>query len=284
MPASGHLPQARVPGQPELALLHAGAGELVLFLHGVGGNKANWERQVRVFAPHCHAVAWDMRGYGESDDFDGPMRFSDLSQDVLRVLRHFDAPAAHLVGLSMGGRIAFDFLHRHPDQVLSLTVCSASHRASEMTPERRTAFLASRLRPLKAEGKTPADIAPAVARSLVGPQASRAAYEALVDSMRMLRTDSYIKALEATSMENCNIVLESIRVPTHVVAATQDTLVPPQVMRPMAGRIPGSLYSEIPDSGHLSNLEQPEAFDQVVLDFLKRQLQPTRSAEPCSRM
>jgi 3-oxoadipate enol-lactonase len=284
MSARTLLPElTRVPGPPELAVLHAGQGELVLFLHGVGGNKGNWARQVQVFSAHCHAAAWDMRGYHESEDFDGPMRFEDLSADVLRVLAHFGAPAAHLVGLSMGGRIAFDFLHRHPGRVLSLTVCSASHRASEMTPERRAAFLASRLRPLREEGKTPADIAPAVARSLVGPQATESAYQALVESMRSLRTGSYMKALEATSAHDSGIVLESIRVPTHVVAAAQDTLIPPQVMRPMAQRIPGSLYSEIPDSGHLSNLEQPQAFDRAVLGFLKEQFDPTRSGLPCSK-
>lgn len=284
MPAATFPPEStRVPGPPEIALLHAGKGELVLFLHGVGGNKFNWVREVQAFSAHCHAAAWDMRGYGESADYDGPLRFEDLSADLLRVLDHFRAPAAHLVGLSMGGRIAFDFLHRHPERVLSLTVCSASHRASEMTPERRAAFLASRLRPLKEEGKTPADIAPDVARSLVGPQASDSAYEALVDSMRRLRAGAYMKALEATSLYEGAIALESIRVPTHVVAAADDKLIPPEVLQPMARRIPGSMYSEIADSGHLSNLEQPEAFEEVVLAFLRRQFNTTRRTEACSK-
>jgi 3-oxoadipate enol-lactonase len=284
MPAATFPPESsRVPGPPEIALLHAGKGELVLFLHGVGGNKFNWVREVQAFSGHCHAAAWDMRGYGESADYDGPLRFEDLSADLLRVLDHFGAPAAHLVGLSMGGRIAFDFLHRHPERVLSLTVCSASHRASEMTPERRAAFLASRLRPLKEEGKTPADIAPGVARSLVGPRASDSAYDALVDSMRRLRASAYMKALEATSLYEGAIELESIRVPTHVVAAADDKLIPPEVLQPMAQRIPGSMYSEIADSGHLSNLEQPEAFEEVVLAFLRRQFNTTRGTEACSK-
>lgn len=272
MAAGACLPQTvRVPGAPGLSLLLAGQGELVLFLHGVGGNKENWRREVASFSRHFRVAAWDMRGYSQSDDYEGPLRFEDLSADIQRVLVHLDAPKVHLVGLSMGGRIAFDFLHRHPQRVLSLTVCSASHRASEMSPQRRAAFLASRLRPLKEEGKTPADIAPEVARSLMGPHASPQVRDLLVDSMRLLGTQAYMKALEAVSTHEGGIELESIRVPTHVVAATEDRLIPPEVMWPMAQRIPGSVYSEIADCGHLSNLERPEAFEAVVLGFLRKQ-------------
>jgi len=272
MTAGACLPQTvRVPGAPGISLLLAGQGELVLFLHGVGGNKYNWRREVTRFSPHFRVAAWDMRGYSQSDDYEGPLRFEDLSADILRVLAHLGAPKVHLVGLSMGGRIAFDFLQRHPQRVLSLTVCSASHRASEMSPQRRAAFLASRLSPLREEGKTPSDIAPEVARSLMGPHAPPQVHDLLVESMRLLGTQAYMKALEAVSTHEGEIELESIRVPTHVVAAAEDRLIPPEVMRPMAQRIPGSVYSEIADCGHLSNLERPEAFERVVLGFLRKQ-------------
>ena len=62
------------------------------------------------FAKHFHAVAWDARGYGGSDDYDGPLDFGDFSADLLRVLDHLGARKAHLVGLSMGGRIIHGFL------------------------------------------------------------------------------------------------------------------------------------------------------------------------------
>lgn len=257
-----------VEGAPRIALLQAGQGELVLFLHGIGGNKLNWLHQVQAFSHHFKAVAWDARGYGDSDDYDGPLQFADLCGDILRILDHFGVGRAHLVGLSMGGRIAFDFLRRHPERVLSLTACSASHRASQMSPQRRAQFLASRLRPLQSGG-TPADIAPEVARSLLGPNASAAVHESLVASMELLRAASYMKALEAVSLYDEAIELESIRVPVHVIAAADDPLIPLDVVRAMAGRIPGCVLTEIADCGHLSNLEQPEAFDRAALEFLR---------------
>jgi 3-oxoadipate enol-lactonase len=168
----------------------------------------------------------------------------------------------------MGGRIAFDFLRRHPQRVLSLTACSASHRASQMSPQRRAQFLASRLRPLQSGG-TPADIAPDVARSLLGPNAPAAVHESLVASMELLRAASYMKALQAVSLYDEAIELESIRVPVHVIAAAADPLIPLDLVRAMAGRIPGCVLTEIADCGHLSNLEQPEAFDRAALEFLR---------------
>lgn len=261
------LCQSRIQGKPAIAVSHAGRGELVLFLHGVGGNRSNWDAQLQAFSPHFQAVAWDMRGYGASEPYDGPLSFTDIGDDILRVMAHFEADSAHLVGLSMGGRIAFDFIHRHPRAVRSLTICSALHVASQMPAERRRQFLESRLRPLR-EGKSPADIAPAVARSLLGPTASVAAYDALVESMCRLQPEGYMKALEAVSGHEGEIELGAIPVPTHVIGAVDDTLVDIAAVRAMASRIPGSLLSEMESCGHLSNLEQPTTFNRLALDFL----------------
>ncbi len=54
---------SHIPGQPALAVDHAGAGELLVLLHGIGGNRTNWTDQVRAFSPHFQTVAWDARGY-----------------------------------------------------------------------------------------------------------------------------------------------------------------------------------------------------------------------------
>ncbi|OAE51247.1 hypothetical protein A7J71_29025 [Achromobacter insolitus] len=260
----------RTAGQPAIALTHAGRGELVLLLHGVGGNRTNWHGQLRAFAPHFHAAAWDMRGYGTSDAYDGPLSFGDVCDDLLRVMAHFGAKSAHLVGLSMGGRIAFDFVQRHPGAVRSLTICSALHRASQMPPERRREFLDSRLRPLR-EGKSLVDIAPAVARTLVSASAPPGAYEALVESMRRLQPDGYMKALEAVSCYEGEIDLGRIQAPTHVIGAVDDSLVHIDAVRAMAARIPACRLSEIPACGHLSNLEQADVFNRLALEFLLTQ-------------
>jgi 3-oxoadipate enol-lactonase len=112
-----------VPGTPQIAIEHVGAGPLAIFLHGIGGNRSNWRDQLGAFAREFHVAAWDARGYGDSDDYEGSLDFGDFADDLLRVLDHFGATRAHLVGLSMGGMIALDFVTRYGDRVATMTLC-----------------------------------------------------------------------------------------------------------------------------------------------------------------
>jgi 3-oxoadipate enol-lactonase len=256
-----------IPGAPKIAIDHGGGGPLVLFMHGIGGNRTNWHDQLPVFAENFHAASWDARGYGASDDYAGALDFSDFSGDLLRVLDHLNVARAHLVGLSMGGLIAFDFHALHPDRVATLTICDSMPGMTGLSDEGRREFIRIRQEPLLG-GKEPRDIAPAVARTLVGKSAQPGSFERLVASMSALHKESYLKAIVATTHYARKLDLESIRVPTHIVVGDEDTLTPPALSRSMAARIPGAQLTVIKGAGHLSNIEQPEAFNAAVLAFL----------------
>jgi 3-oxoadipate enol-lactonase len=257
-----------IPGKPRIAVDVQGAGPLVVFMHGIGGNRTNWRDQLPAFAPHFTAAAWDARGYGLSEDYDGPLDFGDFSADLLRLLDHFRADRAHLVGLSMGGRIAVDFWDRHPERVASMTLCDTRAGLGSMTEEQRREFIRLRQEPLLA-GKEPRDIAPAVAKSLVGPRAVPGSYERLIESMTILRKQSYLKSIAASIGYRRKVALGNVRVPTHVVVGADDTLTPPAVSRDTAARVPGARLTIIEGAGHLSNIEQPQAFNEAVLGFLR---------------
>lgn len=254
---------------PRIAVEHAGKGELVIFLHGIGGNRRNWEDQIEGFAPHFHAVAWDARGYGDSDDYEGPLNFGSYADDVVRVLDHFGAKRAHVVGLSMGGRIAMDFVSRYSDRLLSLTLCDTHKGFAGFSEEKKKAFIAARKEPLVA-GKEPKDIAEPVARTLIGPNASQAAFLRLVDSMNRLHKESYIKSIEATVMMDVRSDLGAIKVPTMVVVGSEDRLTTVDMAKGLAAEIPGAELAVIDDAGHLVNIEKPDEFNAAVLDFLMR--------------
>ncbi len=262
----------RIEPRPRIAVDVAGRGPLLVFLHGIGGNRSNWRDQLPVFAAAGFtAAAWDARGYGGSDDYDGPLDFADFSADLLRLLDHFKVDRAHLCGLSMGGRIAFDFHDRHPERVASLTLCDTQPGFAGMPAEKRRDFVRLRQEPLRA-GKTLAEIAPAVARTLVSPKAPQPVFQRLVDSMTALHRESYLKTIEGSFMYERTPALERIRVPTHIVVGADDTLTPPGLARQMAQRIPGARLTILPECGHLANLEQPERFNAAVLGFLKEQV------------
>jgi 3-oxoadipate enol-lactonase len=256
-----------IPPAPKIAVDHMGEGKLVIFMHGIGGNRGNWHDQLPDFGRHFHAVSWDARGYGKSDDYDGPLNFHDFARDAVRVIDHFGARRAHLVGLSMGGVIAMDFFALFPDRAATLTICDSLPGFGDLTPTQREEFIRLRKEPL-IQGKEPKDIAPVVARTLISKNAVPGSFERLVSAMSALHKESYIKTIEGMANSGFSAELEKISVPTHVVVGEDDTLTPPSLSRVMAQRIPGAQLSVIKNAGHLANIEQPRAFNEAVLEFL----------------
>jgi 3-oxoadipate enol-lactonase len=258
-----------IPGRPRIAVDRMGSGPLLVFLHGIGGNRSNWHEQLPDFSRHFNAVSWDGRGYGDSEDYEGPLDFSAFSDDLLRLLDYFDARKAHLVGLSMGGVIALDFYQRHAPRVATLTICDSLPGMSGLSAEQRAEFIRLRQEPLL-HGKEPADIAPTVARTLISESAPPSVFQRLVASMTALHKQSYLKTIAGMANYTVAFELERIAVPCHFVVGAEDRLTPPATSRAMAERVAGAELTVIEHAGHLSNIEQPEAFNRAVLDFLLR--------------
>jgi 3-oxoadipate enol-lactonase len=246
----------------------AGSGPLVVFLHGVGGNRSNWHGELDgpLAARYC-CVAWDARGYGDSDDPDRTLVFADFSSDLVALLDHLGADTAHLVGLSMGGFIAQDFYFRSPQRVATLTLASSSAGAALLTPAEQEEFLSIRLRPLE-RGCTMRDMAPALVDVLAGPGAGAAIRERLRESMEALRPDGYAAALRALVTTDFRSQLKRIAVPTMVVVGSEDKVLPEERSQYLAAHIAGAHFVRFPGIGHLCNIEAPEAFAAAVGGFL----------------
>ena len=253
---------------PRIALDVQGTGPLVVFLHGIGGNRHHWREQLPVFATRFKAVAWDARGYGESDDYEGSLKFEDFSSDVLRVLDHLKQQKAHLVGLSMGGRIARNFALRHPDRVAKLVLANTTPGFDALTPDEVSKFVAER------KNRSPESM-----KALISRHARPGAYEDLLESFKALRQPSYLKTLEASVSQDRAAPIERIRAPTLVITSDEDKVYPPSIARGMVKRIPGARLAVISGAGHLSNLEQPGQFNEVVLRFLSQEHQAWHKKE-----
>lgn len=263
-----HIKTERILKNPTLAIDHSGEGELLILMHGIGGNRTNWTKQLEIFSQYFHTIAWDARGYGESDDYDGPLDFNDFARDLERVLDFFDVEKAHISGLSMGGRISQTFYGMFPERVKTLTLIATFTGFNNFTDAEKQKFIDLRLKPLIDDGKDIVDIAPVVAKTLIGPHATMEQYQQLVDSMKYLHKESYIKTVKATTMFDQTHILDKIMVPTLLVYGENDSLTPPDLGKTMADRIKNCEFKVIPKSGHLINLEQPELFTETMLKFL----------------
>ena len=192
--------------------------------------------------------------------------------DVIRVLDFFEEEKAHLVGLSMGGRIAREVALRHPERLLSLTLANTSPGFDALSPEQVRRFVEER------RNRTPESM-----KALLGSRADPGAYEALLKSFHALRKPSYLKTLEASVAQDRAAPVEQIRVPTLVITGTEDRVYPAPIAQDMARRIPGAKLVSLEGCGHLSNLEQPGRFNAALLEFLGGNALPRAGNPPRGR-
>lgn len=257
----------RVGPAPRIAVEIGGSGPFVLFLHGIGGSRRQWSPQLEALAGAYRVAAWDARGYGDSEDYDGPLAFADLARDVLRVLDHFGVAKASLVGLSMGGRIAREVALAAPQRVGRLVLANTSPGFAALSADEQARFIEARAAPLRA-GRTPAEIAAELVPRLLHPEVDPAARAAAIALGHDLHAASYLKTVVASVEQDRAAPIERIAVPTLVITSDADRLYPRSIAEDMARRIPGARLAVIERAGHLSNLEQPLAFNRALVDFL----------------
>ena len=257
-----------VSNEPKISIKYDGTGDLLILLHGIGGNKDNWDLNFSILSKHFLCVAWDTRGYGESEDYKGDLLFDDVINDLLTIYKYFDKKKAHIIGLSMGGQIACLFYEKHPEKVTSMVLCDTHFGLGNLQKDEIDKFINSRKKPLL-EGLQPKDIALPVTKSLVANLNNEAAIEELVSSMSKLHKESYLKTIEASMSTFHDHIFPKIDVPTLILVGEKDTLTPPSMAFEIHKLIKNSKFSIIEEAGHLINIENPKAFNYKVLQFLK---------------
>lgn len=263
-------PGASTGELPRLACEVSGDGPPVVFLHGIGGGRQNWRRQTAALESSFTTFAWDARGYGDSDDYEGPLDFSAFGDDLARLLDGFGMDRAHLVGLSMGARILMEFAPRHLDRVATLTLCDCFYGfENALSPEKQVEYIELRERPLR-EGKTFADLAPRLIESLISPAADPAVGEELLESILRLRTDSYLKTLRASVSFDQADQLNLLTMPIQLIFGSEDLLTPPSIGEEMTELLPDAALTVLDGAGHLSNLEEPDGFNRALVAFLNQ--------------
>lgn len=239
--------------------------ETILYLHGIGGDRTSFDAQIGAFGPRFTHIAWDMPGYGDSAALPD-MTFPSLADAAARLLDECGVRRAHVVGHSMGGMIAQELTAAHQDRIASLILSATSPAFGKPGGDWQQKFLAARLKPLD-EGKTPADLAPAIVEALVGDSPDADGVRAAVSSMQGIPSEAYRAALTCLVGFDRRDALSDISVPTLVVAGERDETAPPKVMQRMADEIAGAQYVCLPGAGHLANLERPGAFNAALAAF-----------------
>jgi pimeloyl-ACP methyl ester carboxylesterase len=242
-----------------------GAGEPILLIHGLGSSTDDWEPQIRDLALHFRVITYDVRGHGLTSKPRGPYSVQQFADDALALLQHLNVAPAHVLGISMGGMIAFQLAVDHPASVKSLTIVNSGPELVLRTWRQRIAiysrFAIVRLMGMRKMGEVLAN------KLLLGPQhaATRATFVE-----RWARNDpgAYLRALRALIGWSVAPRLGSITAPTLVLTADQD-YTPVAFKQTYTAKIPGARLVVVPDSRHMLPVECPAEFNRVALDFLR---------------
>lgn len=243
------------------------SGRPVILLHGIGGGRVIWSGSVAALAAAgFDAIAVDLPGYGDSRGVEaGGM--SVMAAAVLATMDRLDLPQAALVGHSMGGMVALEIAAIAPQRVAALVLACTSPAFGRPEGDWQARFVAARLEPLD-EGLGMAGLAAALVPPMLGPAADAAGAALATRVMAAVPEATYRRVLAAIVAFDRRAALPAIGVPTLCLAGEADRTAPPQVLRGMAGRIPGARFTLLAGAGHIANVETPAAFDAAVVAFL----------------
>jgi pimeloyl-ACP methyl ester carboxylesterase len=246
-----------------------GSGPPLLLIHGFPLCRRMWHPQIRALVSGgFRVITPDLRGFGESDSPEGPYSMELFADDMAALLDHLDVAEAVIGGMSMGGYILFSLLERHRSRVRA--ACFITTRAGaddEAGKERRLAL----------------------AREVMkfGPQVAADAFEKLLFAEESItgrpklvgEVYSWMTANDSRGIAGGLLAMRERRdyrpllggftVPSLAIGAEGDKAAPPDNARAIAAGIPGCRLAIIPQGGHMANLENPGAFNDALLEFLR---------------
>jgi pimeloyl-ACP methyl ester carboxylesterase len=242
-------------------------GSPVVLLHAFPLSSRMWEPQIAVLRGRYRVVAPDYRGFGESELGDGQYTIEMFVDDLLQVLDSLGIERVTACGLSMGGYVLLRALERAPERFRAVVLADTRSQADD---DQGKLGRAATLRSLKSNGLEA--FAEQFSAKLLGPttlgrgDGLRENLVSMIRRNRVLAVGGALLALAART--DTTEALRNLRVPALILVGEEDAITPPAHSRAMADAAPGARLVEISAAGHLSNLENPEAFNHALLGFL----------------
>jgi pimeloyl-ACP methyl ester carboxylesterase len=268
------MPTARVDG---IGLFYeeVGGGVPLVFVHEFAGDYQSWHLQVRFFARRYRTIAYNARGYPPSEVPKDPAAYSQerAAEDIRGLLDALGIRKAHICGLSMGGYATLHFGLRHPDRALSLVVAGAGYGSVAGERERFKKDVEETARRFVDDGIVAvADFYTKGPTRVQLMDKDPKGWRELYDQFVAQSAEGHALTMRGVQMNRPSVYelekgLERLEVPTLIVTGDEDEpCLEPALYLKRKIRSSGLLV--LPKSGHTVNLEEPEAFNRGILDFL----------------
>jgi pimeloyl-ACP methyl ester carboxylesterase len=244
----------------------AGRGDALVFIHGFSLDHRMWDDQFEVLAQHYQVIRYDLRGFGQSAPPEG-QRY-DHADDLKALLDHLGIAQAHLIGLSLGGWVATNFVLAHPEATRSLVLVDSVIEGFTWSP----AYLAA-VQPIWRRARE-AGVAAAKECWLQCPLFEPALQSAAVaPRLKQIINDysgwHFINDDPRDSVVVTTQQLRRLTAPTLIVVGEHD-LPDFHAIAEMLTVIPGARKVILPGSGHMANMEAPQRFNEIILEFLNK--------------
>jgi 3-oxoadipate enol-lactonase len=241
---------------------------VVMMSHSLGSSSIMWQPQLEALAPRYRLLRFDTRGHGQSDAPKGAYNLEQLAGDALALLDTLEIDKVHFVGLSMGGMIAQCFALSHPERLMSLALCDTA----AVVPDEAQPIWQERIDATRRYGMA-AGVDETMQRWFTRSYLAKSppAVEKIRAQFLNTPAEGFIGCSEAIRRLNYMDRLSSIQLPALIIVGADDPGTPVSASEEMHARIPASELVIIPSAAHLSNIEQPDAFNQALVSFLDRQ-------------
>ena len=267
------MPMARV-GNVRLHYEEVGTGTPLVFVHEFAGDLESWRPQVSFFSRRYRTIAYNARGYPPSDVPEDPAAYSQAQavDDVRGLLDHLKIDRAHVCGLSMGGYAALHFGLTYPERALSIVVAGCGYGSA---PAEREGFRSDSAVVVKRFDDGMSAVAQFYSRGPTRVQfmdKDPKGWQEFHDRLAAGSARGHSLTLQGVQMKRPSVFelgerMERMRVPTLIMTGDEDEpCLDPAIH--MKRTIPTAGLVIIPKSGHTINLEEPEAFNRAVLDFV----------------
>jgi 3-oxoadipate enol-lactonase len=259
------MPLCQLPGKFTIGYDEVGVGTPLVLLHAFPLDRGMWQTQLAGLADVARLIAPDLPGFGESPA--APFTIEGVADAIAEFLTALNISKAVVCGLSMGGYIALALARKHPDKLLGLILADTRAGVDDrIAKANRTKSIA-----LVNEQGTAAlfeTMAPKVLSELI--HTSKPDVVARVKALAAKQpTASVVAALAALrDRPDANDGLKAIAVPTLVLVGEFDAVTPPLAAANLSAQIRRSTLLHIPGAGHLSNIENPDAFNAAVCGFV----------------
>lgn len=238
---------------------------VVALVNSLGTDLTMWDPQIAALTQRYRVLRHDTRGHGKSPAPPAPYSLDNLADDVLGLLSHVGAEPFHVVGISLGGLVAASIGLRRPRGLASVAICDSR---IDVPPEGAKA-IDDRVNLVRAQGMKP--LAEAMIQRWFTAATLKAA-PAYLDAVRRMLLETSIEGFAgcAAAIKNSDLSarIANLYVPALFVVGAQDVALPIPIMEQVQTQIARARSAIIPDAGHLSNLEQPAAFNAALLAFL----------------